>query len=99
MISSRARRSTASANSRLRERSNIDPKKERAMEVQPYLFFDGRCEEAIDFYKKAAGADVTMLMRYKECPEPVPSDMVPKGSENKVMHASFRIGDSVVMAS
>jgi PhnB protein len=69
------------------------------MQVQPYLFFDGRTEEAIDFYKKALGAEVTMLMRFKESPEPPPPGMVPPGSENKVMHSSLRIGDTVVMAS
>jgi PhnB protein len=69
------------------------------MLVQPYLFFDGRCEEAIEFYRRAVGAEVTMLMRFKDSPEPQPPGMVPPGAENKVMHASFRIGDSTVMAS
>src|SRR5262245_51936432 len=69
------------------------------MHVQSYLFFDGRAEEAIEFYKKALGAKVEMLMRFKECPEPPPPGMVPPGSESKVMHSSLRIGDSVVMAS
>jgi uncharacterized glyoxalase superfamily protein PhnB len=69
------------------------------MRVQPYLFFDGRCEEAIEFYKKALGAEVTMLMRMKESPDPHPPGMLLPGSENKVMHSSFRIGDTTVMAS
>jgi PhnB protein len=69
------------------------------MQVQPYLFFDGRTEEAIEFYKKALGAKVEMVMRYKEAPEAPPPGMVPPGSENKVMHSSFRIGDTSVMAS
>jgi PhnB protein len=69
------------------------------MQVQPYLFFDGRCEEAIEFYRRAVGAEVTMLMRFKESPEPQSPGAVPPGSENKIMHASFRIGDSTVMAS
>ena len=68
------------------------------MQVQPYLFFEGRCEEAIEFYKKALGAQVGMLMRYKDSPEPAPG-MVPPGSENKVMHASFRVGEATVLAS
>ena len=68
------------------------------MHVQPYLFFDGRCEEAINFYKANLGAHVLMLMRYKESPEPQQPGM-PPGSENKVMHASFRIGDSTINAS
>ena len=69
------------------------------MKVNPYLFFDGRCEEAIEFYRKALGAQQTMLMRFNESPEPQPPGMVPPGSERKVMHASFRIGDTDVMAS
>src|SRR5438477_1251361 len=69
------------------------------MLVQPYLSFDGRCEEAIEFYRKALGAEVTMLMRFKETPEPPPPGMVPPGSENKVMHANFRIGETTLMAA
>jgi PhnB protein len=69
------------------------------MQVQPYLFFDGRCEEALDFYRKALGAEVAMLMRFKDSPEPQQPGMCPPGSENKVMHTSFRIGDTTVMAS
>jgi PhnB protein len=67
--------------------------------IQPYLFFNGRCEEAIEFYRKALGAEVQMKMRYKESPEPLPPNMVPPGFESKIMHASFRIGQTVVMAS
>ena len=69
------------------------------MEVQPYLFFDGRCEEAIEFYRSALGAKVEMLMRNKEAPDPPPPGMLAPGSENKIMHAALRIGDSLVMAS
>ena len=69
------------------------------MQVQQYLFFDGKCEEAIDFYKSTLGAKVEMLMRVKDSPDPVPAGMYPPGSENKVMHASMRIGDTTVMAS
>ena len=69
------------------------------MKVEAYLFFDGRCEEAVEFYKKALGAEVTMLMRFKDSPEPQQPGMVPPGSENKIMHVSFRVGDSTVMAS
>ena len=67
-------------------------------QVQPYLFFDGRCEEAIEFYKSALGAKVDMLMRFKDNPEPQPG-MAPPGSDNKVLHAQLHIGDAVVMAS
>jgi PhnB protein len=69
------------------------------MQVQPYLNFNGRCEEALEFYRKALGAEVTMLMRYKDSPEPPPPGMTPPGSENKVMHSSFRIGESMLNAS
>lgn len=69
------------------------------MQVQPYLFFDGRCEEAIEFYRKALDAEVTMLMHYKDSPEPHEPGMIPPGAENKVMHASFRVGETTVMAS
>ncbi|MGZ8254532.1 MAG: VOC family protein [Burkholderiaceae bacterium] len=69
------------------------------MNVQPYLFFEGRCEEALDFYTKALGTKVDMLMRMHEAPEPPPPGMVPPGSDNKVMHASFHVGDTEVMLS
>ena len=69
------------------------------MRVQSYLFFDGRCEEALEFYRSKLGAEVTMLMRFKDSPEPPPPGMCPPGSEDKVMHASFRIGETELMAS
>lgn len=69
------------------------------MIVQPYLFFDGRCEEAIDFYRSKLGAKVDMMMRFTDSPEPHPPGMVPPGAEKKIMHASFRIGETEVMAS
>ena len=68
------------------------------MQVQPYLFFDGRCEEALEFYKKTLGIKVEMMMRFKDNPDPQPGSC-PPGAENKVMHAAFRVGDSLVMAS
>jgi PhnB protein len=69
------------------------------MIVQPYLFFNGRGEEAMAFYKSALGAEVTALMRYSDSPEPHPPGMIPPGSEHNIMHAEMRIGDSVVMLS
>ena len=66
------------------------------MQVQPYLFFNGRCEEAVEFYRKALGAEVEMLMRFKDSPEP---GMVPPGAGDKVMHTCFRIGETTLMAS
>ena len=68
------------------------------MNVQPYLYFDGRCEEALNYYKKALNAEVTMMMRFKECPDPQPGT-IPPGGENKIMHASLKIGEATVMAS
>jgi PhnB protein len=64
------------------------------VQIQPYLFYNGRCEEAIEFYRAAVGAEVTMLMRFKDSPEPTSH-----GSEDKVMHASLRIGDSTLLVS
>ncbi len=69
------------------------------MHLESYLFFNGRCEEAIEFYKRALGAEVLMLMRNKESPEPTPPGMLPPGSENKVMHATIRVGSSNLMLS
>ena len=65
--------------------------------LQSYLFFDGRCEEALEFYKKAIGAEVTALMRFKDSPEP--NQACATAGPEKVMHASFRVGDTTVMAS
>ncbi|MGO9586601.1 MAG: VOC family protein [Limisphaerales bacterium] len=67
--------------------------------VQPYLFFEGCCEEALEYYRKALGAELIMLMRFKESPEPPQPGISPPGSDNKIMHASFRIGETTVMAS
>jgi len=69
------------------------------MQVQPYLFFEGRCEEAVEFYARTLGAEVTMLMRFKDSPEPHQPGMIPPGAEDKVMHMSFRIGETTVLAS
>jgi len=69
------------------------------MQIQPYLFFDGRCEEALAFYRDALGAETTMLMRFKDSPEPPVPGMMPPGTDDKVMHASFRVGEAVVLAS
>ena len=69
------------------------------MRVQPYLFFDGRCQEALDFYKSVLQAEALSIMRFKESPVPPDEAMVPAGSDDKIMHATFRIGDSILMAS
>ncbi|GAA0765823.1 VOC family protein [Ideonella azotifigens] len=66
--------------------------------VQPYLFFAGNCEEALVFYGKTLNAKLQMMMRYSDSPEPPPMPL-PEGFKNKVMHASFHIGDSLIMAS
>ena len=65
--------------------------------VQPYLFFGGRCEEAIEFYRKTLGAELVMLARFKEAPEP--QHKMPECFQEKVMHATLRIGDTLLMAS
>lgn len=68
------------------------------MLTQPYLHFDGRCGEAINFYTKAIGAKCDFMIRYRESPEPTQGvDM--RGKEDWVMHSNLRIGDSVIMAS
>ena len=70
------------------------------MRVQPYLFFDGRCDEALEFYRQALGARVTMLMRYKDSPVPHdPGTRTTAPAGDKVMHADVRIGDSTILAS
>ena len=66
------------------------------MNLQPYLFFDGKCDEALDFYKKAVGAEAKMLMRFNQAPD---QSMISPGSENKVMHAQVQIGDTTVLMS
>jgi PhnB protein len=66
------------------------------MELQLYLFFDGRCDEAIAFYREALGAEVRMLMRFKDSPDPA---IAPPGNADKVMHAALRIGATTLLAS
>lgn len=69
------------------------------MNIEPYLFFDGRCDEAAGFYQEVLGAQVQMRMRFRDSPDPAPPGMVPPGYEDKVMHMTLRIGDSTVHAS
>jgi len=69
------------------------------MKIQPYVFFEGRCEEAIEFYRKTLGAEVTLMMRFKDNPEPPPPGTTPPGTENKIMHATVQIGESTVQMS
>ena len=66
------------------------------MKVQPYVFFDGKCDEALEFYQRALGAKVTALMRWKEAPD---KSMITPGQENKVMHSEFQVGETVILAS
>jgi len=68
------------------------------MDLKPYLFFEGRCEEALGFYKKTLGAEVTMLMRFKESPDKPPPECMP-ADDSKIMHCSFKVGASEIMAS
>jgi PhnB protein len=67
--------------------------------VQPYLFFGGRCEEALDFYQSAIGAEVELVLHHSDSPDAHPPGMLAPGFENKVMHASFRIGETRLMGS
>ena len=67
--------------------------------VQPYLFFNGRCQEAIEFYRDALGAQVEILLHFKDSPDPLPPEMLKPGFENRVMHTSFQIGETRLMAS
>ncbi len=69
------------------------------MKTEPYLFFDGHTEEAIEFYKKTLGAQVVQLMRFEENPEPEEPGMRPAGTQKKVMHAQIKIGDTTIMMS
>lgn len=69
------------------------------MNVEPYLFFNGRCEEAAEFYCKALGAEVVFKMRFKENPEADAQAMTPPGAEDKIMHMNLRLGDKMIMMS
>ena len=67
--------------------------------IAPYLFFGGRCQEALDFYRKALGAEIDMVMRFDESPDPTPPGMLKPGFEKKIMHAAFRVHGIPLMAS
>ena len=67
--------------------------------IQPYLFFNGRCDEALEFYRGAIGAEVLVLMRFKDSPEPPPPGMLAPGFEERVMHAEVRVGETTLMAA
>ena len=82
-----------------RPTTSTSPAAQRALQVQPYLFFNGRCEEAVGFYRHAIGAEVIMLARFKDGPEPPPPGRLPPGFENKIMHMSFRVGGTTILAS
>lgn len=73
------------------------------MQVEPYLSFEGRCEEALEFYKKAIGAQVDVMMRFKDAPADTGSHgdgcAGPMPPADKIMHSSFKVGDSIVMAT
>lgn len=69
------------------------------VEVNNYLFFSGRCDEALAFYKQHLSADIKFLIRFNESPEPMPEGVLQPGFENKVMHAEFSLGNVRVMAS
>jgi PhnB protein len=79
--------------------ARLTTRKGDSMPIQPYLFFDGRCEEAINFYRNNLGAEVTMLMRFKDSPEPPQPGSCGPNDGDKVMHASLRVGDTTILAS
>jgi len=67
--------------------------------IQPYIFFNGSCEQAMEFYRKALGAEIDRMIRFKESPEPSSPGAIPPGFENKIMHACFHVGQTAIMAS
>jgi len=67
--------------------------------LQPYLYFGGRCEEAIAFYREAIGARQEFLLRFEESPEPMPPGILPPNFGKKIMHGSLRVGDQLIMVS
>jgi len=67
--------------------------------INTYVFFKGRCEEALEYYKEHLGAEVTCLIRFSEAPEPAPEGMLPEGYENKVMHSQFKVANAEIFAS
>ena len=69
------------------------------MNVQPYLFFEGRCDEALEFYRQALGAEIECVMRFKDSPEPCDSSMVPPNWDDKIMHSEVRIGNATIFAA
>src|SRR5205823_6078185 len=83
----------------VQSQTNFYPRKGDVMQVQAYLSFDGRCEAAIEFYKKALAAEVTRLLRFKDNPQPTADCKPAAGTENKIMHAALRIGETTVMAT
>jgi PhnB protein len=96
--------SAGRAHTNPRPRATHKTKKPKAQKmskpiVEPYLFFNGNCEQAVAFYRNALDAKVEMMMRFKESPESPPPGTVPPGWDDKIMHASFRVGETMVMAS
>lgn len=68
------------------------------MPIEPYLFFRGRCAEAIEFYQKALGAEVVMSMRFRENPDENAPEL-PSDFGDRIMHASLKVGDATLMMS
>lgn len=69
------------------------------MQVQTYLFFEGRCEEALDFYRDTLGAEIGPIMRFRDNPDDPEKTMFPPGAGDNVMHATMTIGETTIMAS
>jgi PhnB protein len=69
------------------------------MQITPYLHFDGKCEQALKFYEKALGATIECIMHFKDSPVPCDPNMVKPEQLDQVMHSSFKIGDTTILAS
>jgi PhnB protein len=67
------------------------------MQIDPYLNFNGNCEEAFHFYEKALGGKIEMLLKYNQAP--AGGGPTPPGFENKVMHVRLSVGQQIIMAS
>jgi PhnB protein len=71
----------------------------QVMQVTPYLYFNGRCEEALSFYQQTIGARVECQMRFSDCPGELDPNMVPPGTEHRIMHAAFKLGETTIFAA
>ncbi|MFI5093961.1 MAG: VOC family protein [Candidatus Acidiferrales bacterium] len=64
------------------------------MQLNPYLLFNGQCEEAFKFYEKCLGGKIEMLSTFGDSPM---AKQVPPEWYGKVMHASLKLGDGMIL--